>query len=83
MTDRVAIALPIGFHNPKRPPTRRTMWLGLLVLTAFVGGFLAWAPLAPLQSAAIAGGAIGLDTNRSYTGPLNTKVGEIRRILFV
>ena len=47
-----------------RPPVGRAMLFGLVVLALFFGAFAGWAGLAPLQSAAIATGAVSLDTNR-------------------
>ncbi len=49
--------------NPE-PPIKRATLFGLMVLLVFVGGFLFWALLAPLESAAIADGKIIVDTSR-------------------
>lgn len=46
------------------PSIRDPLRFGLLVLLIFVGGFLLWSLLAPLESAAIASGRITVDTNR-------------------
>lgn len=43
---------------------RKTLISGALIVTAFFGGFGAWAVLAPLDSAAIAAGQVGIDTRR-------------------
>ncbi len=47
-----------------RPSVRGTVTIGILVIVLLVGGFVTWAALAPLQSAAIAHGSVNLDTYR-------------------
>ncbi len=56
---------------PEAPPgerremgIRRSMTAGLVVVTVFVGGFGTWAAVAPLESAAIAPGIVGVSTER-------------------
>ncbi len=56
---------------PEPPPGRRhdmgirsSMTAGLVVVAVFVGGFGTWAAVAPLESAAIAPGIIGVSTER-------------------
>ena len=56
---------------PAGPPGRRrdmgiraSMTTGLVVVAVFVGGFGTWAAVAPLESAAIAPGIIGVSTER-------------------
>ena len=56
---------------PAEPPGRRrdmgirgSMTTGLVVVAVFVGGFGTWAAVAPLESAAIAPGIIGVSTER-------------------
>lgn len=54
---------------PPREPRRgmgirRSMTVGLVVVAVFVGGFGTWAAVAPLESAAIAPGIIGVSTER-------------------
>lgn len=56
--------LPHAFTQGARPPIRRQVVLGLGTLLLFVGGFLAWGALAPIESAAVATGSVGVDTNR-------------------
>ena len=43
---------------------RRSMTVGLVIVGVFVGGFGTWAAVAPLESAAIAPGIIGVSTER-------------------
>jgi HlyD family type I secretion membrane fusion protein len=49
--------------NPE-PPIRQAVLFGAVILLVFVGTFLLWALLAPLESAAIADGKIVVDTSR-------------------
>ncbi len=56
---------------PEAPPARRggmgiraSMTAGLVIVGVFVGGFGTWAAVAPLESAAIAPGIIGVSTER-------------------
>ena len=56
---------------PAAPPARRggmgiraSMTAGLVIVGVFVGGFGTWAAVAPLESAAIAPGIIGVSTER-------------------
>src|SRR5690348_4564598 len=62
------IALPIAPKIPELPrvgDSYRTLILGgWLVIAALVGGFTAWALLAPLNSAAVAPGTVVVSSNR-------------------
>ena len=56
---------------PEGPPggrrdmgIRTPMTAGLVIVAVFVGGFGTWAAVAPLESAAIAPGIIGVSTER-------------------
>ena len=49
-TDKMGVAGPI--------------WMGLLVILLFFGGFVGWAAFAPLGSAALASGVISVEGNR-------------------
>ena len=66
-THTVLVARP----GPEAPPGRRrgmgiraSMTAGLVIVGVFVGGFGRWAAVAPLESAAIAPGIIGVSTER-------------------
>jgi HlyD family secretion protein/epimerase transport system membrane fusion protein len=63
-------------------PTRveSAVWLGLFTLVVLVGGFLAWALLAPLNSAVLGGGTIVVETSRRDVQHLE---GGIVREIFV
>jgi multidrug efflux pump subunit AcrA (membrane-fusion protein) len=61
MTDAPSVPAPV-FHE--RPPVRGLVVTGFLIIALFVSGFVAWAGIAPLQSAAIALGSVNLDTYR-------------------
>ena len=57
---------------------RRTMVFGVVVLVLFLGGFGAWAMLAPLESAAIAKGVVSVSGKRKSVQHLEGGiVGEI------
>jgi multidrug efflux pump subunit AcrA (membrane-fusion protein) len=70
--------LPDKFRQERRP-TRRAVLAGFLLLAVFLGGFFTWASTAPLESAAIAGGAVALDTNRKIVQHLEG--GLIKKIV--
>ena len=59
-----------------RPPARRWIRWGYLVLGAFVTAFVLWGTLAPLESAAIAIGSVSLDTNRKTVQHLEGGIVE-------
>ena len=64
--------------GPDPMGTRPTIVAGALIIVAFFGGFGAWATLAPLESAAIALGKVGVDTRRKTVQHLEGGiVGEI------
>lgn len=49
---------------PHQPRIRNTLIFGCIVIFVFIGGFLAWALLAPLESAALASGKITVTGHR-------------------
>jgi HlyD family type I secretion membrane fusion protein len=49
---------------PEKPPVRRAVLAGVALMAVGVGGFSAWATIAPLSSAAISPGIIRVDSNR-------------------
>ncbi len=61
MTDKHSDTVPA---NPERPPVFGAVFTGFLIILLFLGGFMVWAGVAPLQSAAIAPGSVNLDTYR-------------------
>jgi len=61
MTDKDSDRAPA---NPERPPVFGAVFTGFLIVLLFAAGFVAWAGVAPLQSAAIAPGSVNLDTYR-------------------
>ncbi len=61
MTDKDTDTVP---PIPERPPVFGAVFTGFLIIALFIGGFVAWAGVAPLQSAAIAPGSVNLDTYR-------------------
>jgi len=73
---RDASALP---ELRARPPTRRAVWIGLLALGIFAGGFGYWAFTAPLAEAAIAPGLIKVEGSRRTIQHLEG--GIVREIL--
>lgn len=61
-----------------RPGYGRAIFFGFVILIFFVGGFLVWASVAPLDSAAVAGGTVIVDTNRKTVQHLEGGIiGEI------
>jgi multidrug efflux pump subunit AcrA (membrane-fusion protein) len=64
--------------NPmsERPPARRWIRRGYIVLGGFVGAVVLWGTLAPLESAAIAIGSVSLDTNRKTVQHLEGGIVE-------
>ena len=56
-----AFAGPAGTEGPD---LHRTIILGFTIIALFVGGFGAWAALAPLRGAVIAPGAVTIDGKR-------------------
>lgn len=55
-------ALDPAYTTGTRPPAGRAIGIGVAVVALFVAGFAIWSTFAPLQSAAIAPGLIGVDT---------------------
>lgn len=49
--------------GPKAPPIKKIVRLGLIVLIVFLGGFLLWASVMPLESAAVASGRIVVESH--------------------
>ncbi len=76
MTDKDPDTAPA---NPERPPVRGAVLAGFLIVALFAGGFVAWAGVAPLQSAAIAQGSVNLDTYRKTVQ--HFEGGIVRQIL--
>jgi multidrug efflux pump subunit AcrA (membrane-fusion protein) len=64
--------------NPmsERPPARRWIRWGYLVLGGFVGAVALWGYLAPIESAAVAIGSVSLDTNRKTVQHLEGGIVE-------
>ena len=62
-----------------QPRTRWVVWLGLLVMVGFFGGFMAWAVFAPLSEAAVAPGVIKVEGTRRTLQHLEG--GIVREIL--
>jgi len=62
-----------------RPPIDGLTKIALLIVLIFVGGFGLWAAIAPLSSAAVAPGAVKVDSNRKTIQHLEG--GIIREIL--
>lgn len=50
--------------GPGSPPVAGGMWVGFLAVVLFIGIGVGWGGTAPLDSAAVASGQIGIDTNR-------------------
>lgn len=69
------VASPVLPH----PPIKGLVRMAVLVIIVLFGGFGAWAALAPLSSAAVASGAVKVDTNRKTIQHLEG--GIIREIL--
>ena len=61
MTDKDTETVPA---ISERPPVFGAVFTGFLIIALFIGGFVAWAGVAPLQSAAIAPGSVNIDTYR-------------------
>ena len=79
-----SVLVPRSAPEPPREPPRdmgirRSMTIGLVIVGVFVGGFGTWAAVAPLESAAIAPGIIGVSTERRTVQHLEGGiVAEIR-----
>ena len=74
-TDRepfTVVANPLA----ERPPAKRWIRWGYLVLAGFVGAVALWGFLAPLESAAIAIGSVSLDTSRKTVQHLEGGIVE-------
>jgi HlyD family type I secretion membrane fusion protein len=67
-------------HAPPRPPIRAPLLAGLLFLLVFFLGFGAWAALAPLSSAAVAPGAVRVESNRKTVQHLEGGIIEELRV---
>lgn len=65
--------------GPAAPPVGSAMWVGFVAAFLFLGVGLGWAGTAPLDSAAVATGQIGIDTNRKAVQHLEG--GIVARIL--
>src|SRR5690349_23347896 len=57
-------ATNIGLDLAAHPRTAKTIAAGMLTIALGLGGFTAWAATAPLASAALAPGVIGVESSR-------------------
>jgi len=67
LSDAPTVAAPEGRPTPDVPPSMGVglpLAMGFSVVIAFFGLFIGWASLAPLGSAAIASGTVGVESNR-------------------
>lgn len=55
---------PLRSPSAKEIGYKTSLWVGLLIILVFIGGFGTWAALAPLESAAIASGEIVVEGDR-------------------
>lgn len=60
----IPAAKPAPAPIPGRPRVGGPVFIGLFALVLFFGGFIGWASLAKLSSAAVAIGSLSIDTNR-------------------
>jgi HlyD family secretion protein len=60
----VSVAADLGPDLTAHPRTARTIAAGVLTIALGIGGFTTWAATAPLASAALAPGVIGVESNR-------------------
>lgn len=74
-TDREPFTV-VANPQSERPPARRWIRWGYLVLGGFVGAVCLWGFFAPLESAAIAIGSVSLDTNRKTVQHLEGGIVE-------
>lgn len=74
-TDREPFTV-VANPQSERPPARRWIRWGYLVLGGFVAAVVLWGTLAPLESAAIAIGSVSLDTNRKTVQHLEGGIVE-------
>jgi HlyD family type I secretion membrane fusion protein len=65
--------------DAQQPRTRWVVWLGLLVMVGFFGGFMAWAVMAPSRRPAVAPGIIKVEGTRRTLQHLEG--GIVREIL--
>jgi membrane fusion protein, type I secretion system len=71
--------LPFGVPVDESGESTRIVRIGLFVIVVFLGGFFAWAALAPISGAVIAGGTVKIDTNRKTVQHLDG--GIVKEIL--
>ena len=64
----------------RNPPTRGPVLAGLLIVLVFFIGFGGWAALAPLSSAAVAPGAVKVESNRKTVQHLEGGIIEELRV---
>lgn len=69
----------VNLADTPQPPTRGIIWLGLLSMAVFIGGFGAWSVFAPLAEAAIAEGVIKVEGQRRVIA--NLEGGSVRQLL--
>jgi HlyD family secretion protein len=60
----VSVAADVGPDPAAHPRTTKTIAAGVLTIALGLGGFTAWAATAPLASAALAPGLIGVESHR-------------------
>jgi HlyD family secretion protein len=65
---------------PQTPETRGPVLAGLLIVLVAFGGFGSWAALAPLSSAAVAPGAVRVESNRKTVQHLEGGIIEELRV---
>lgn len=65
--------------GPSSPPIRRGLWVGGFAVVAFLALGIGWGGTAPLDSAAVALGQIGIDTNRKAVQHLEG--GVVARVM--
>lgn len=76
---RTTDSLRWPIQAPARPESGVAILIGAAAITVFIGGFAAWATLAPLASAAVAPGRVTAESNRKTVQHLEG--GIVRDIL--
>ncbi len=79
LTTTPKVALPPLQLTPSKPPVRKALFVGILGISLFFGGFAAWSAFAPLSEAAIAPGSIKSEGSRRVVQHLE---GGIVREIF-
>jgi len=71
----------INYKNiPNNPATKQIVFVGLVILVGFFGGFLLWSAVSPLESAAVAQGHVIVESSRKTIQHLE---GGIIKKIFV